>query len=176
MKSDKSDTRIGQRSGQALFAIAFLLLSVLLLSQIGDQTKWVRKTKFFAQPRFWPAVGLGGMVLFGALHLLRLPQWRIERADWREGGVWLQSVEFVLWFMAYVWLVPLAGYLPVTLVFVPALLWRMGYRDRRLLWSGAGIGLITVVLFKSLLDVKIPGAALYEYLPGTLRSFFILNF
>lgn len=175
MHSDK-DRPTGQNSGQALFAIAFLLLSILLISQIGDQTKWVKKTKFFAQPRFWPAVGLGGMVLFSALHLWFSPKRRVDRADWAEAAVWLQALEFVLWFMAYVWLVPLVGYLPVTVIFVPVLLWRMGYRDRRLLLAGSGVGLATVVLFKTFLDVKIPGAALYEYLPGALRNFFILNF
>jgi hypothetical protein len=40
----------------------------------------------------------------------------------------------------------------------------------------ACIGFSIVVIFKSFLEVKIPGGAIYELLPNALRSFFILNF
>jgi hypothetical protein len=33
-----------------------------------------------------------------------------------------------------------------------------------------------VLVFKTFLEVKIPGGAIYEYLPDTLRTFMILNF
>ncbi len=167
---------VGRLQGQVIFAIAFVVLSLLLLSQIGDQTKWVKRTAFFAQPRFWPAVGLGGMVVFGALHFWRLPRRRVRRTDVIEARIWAQPLEYALWFMAYVLLVPVIGYLPVTMAFVPAMVWRMGYRTKKLLWAGAAFGAIVVVVFKAFLQVKIPGAMLYEYLPGALRSFFILNF
>ena len=164
----------GPRRGQLVFALGFLGLSVLLLVLIGDQTAWVKKTKLFAQPRFWPGVALGGMVLMGGLHLYRLPWRRTTRFDLNEARRWGQAVEYVAWFMAYVLLVPLVGYLPVTLVFVPLLTWRMGYRSRLMLWTSAGFAFAVVLVFKGLLSVKIPGALLYEYLPGSLRSFAIL--
>lgn len=167
---------IGRLQGQVIFAIAFVVFSALLLSQIGTQTKWARGTAFFAQPRFWPAVGLGGMVLFGALHFWRLPRHRIRRTDVIEARIWAQPVEYALWFMGYVLLVPVIGYLPVTMAFVPAMIWRMGYRSKTLLWAGIAFGAAVVVVFKSFLQVKIPGAMLYDYLPGALRSFFILHF
>ncbi len=167
---------VGRLQGQVIFAIGFVVLSALLLSQIGEQTRWAKGTAFFAQPRFWPAVGLGGMVLFGALHFWRLPRRRVRRTDVIEARIWAQPLEYALWFMGYVLLVPIIGYLPVTMAFVPALIWRMGYRSKRLLWAGVVFAVLVVVLFKSVLQVKIPGAALYEYLPGALRSFFILNF
>ncbi len=66
MQSERERRFVGPRRGQLLFVLTFLTLSVLLLSQIGTQTAWVKKTDFFAQPRFWPAVGVGGMVLFTA--------------------------------------------------------------------------------------------------------------
>jgi hypothetical protein len=166
----------GRLQGQVIFAIAFLAFSMLLLSLIGEQTKWAKRTAFFAQPRFWPAVGLGGMVLFGALHFWRLPRRRIRRTDVIEAKVWAQPLEYALWFMGYVLLVPIIGYLPVTMAFVPAMIWRMGYRSKTLLWIGVGFGAAVVVIFKSFLQVKIPGSLLYEYLPGGIRSFFILNF
>jgi len=162
--------------GQFLFALVFLIAALLLLSQLGDQTRWVKRTKLFAQPRFWPAVAVGGMVLFSALHLWKLPRKRFVRADYVEWRNWLFAIEWVLWFLAYVTVVPILGYLPTTLVFVPILARRMGYRDRTMIWASIGFAVAVVILFKTLLQVKIPGGTVYEYLPDAVRSFFILNF
>jgi hypothetical protein len=153
-----------------------LFLATLLLSQISGQTRWVAKTDFFAQPRFWPAVGLIAMVLLGGLHLYRLPWRRFRRADWIEARKWVAVLEFAAWFMAYVIAVPVVGYLPTTLVFVPLLARRLGYRSRKMVLASVVFAFATVVVFKSFLAVKIPGGMLYEYLPGAIRSFFILNF
>lgn len=176
MSDQKHSSFKGPLRGQLLFAIVFLAAAVFLLTQLPDQTKWVKRTKFFAQPRFWPSVSIIGMVLFGGLHLWKLPRKKFVTADYAEWKVWFFAIEWVLWFLAYVLLVPLIGYLPVTLAFMPLMSWRMGYRNKHMLWISAIFGLAVVVLFKSLLDVKIPGSAMYEYLPGALRSFFILNF
>lgn len=162
--------------GQLLFALVFLAASLLLLSQLGSETKWVKRTAFFAQPRFWPAVGVGGMVLFGALHLWKLPRKRLVKEDFVEWRVWFLALEWVLWFMAYVLIVPIVGYLPTTVIFMPLMTWRMGYRTPFMLWISVAVGVGIVVLFKSFLEVKIPGGLLYEYLPGAVRSFFILHF
>ena len=164
----------GPRRGQLLFALAFLALSLLLLMLLPWQTTWLAKSQLVAQPRFWPAVGLGGMVLLGGLHLYRLPWRRNSRYDWWEARKWFVVLEFALWFMAYVLLVPVVGYLPATLAFVPALSWRMGYRSRLILVSSIVFAVVVVVMFKGFLSVKIPGGAVYEYLPGGLRRFFIL--
>lgn len=171
MPTERERRFAGPRRGQLVFALSMVALALLLLMMIGQQTAWVSKTKLFAQPRFWPGVAIGGMVLLGGLHLYRLPWRRISRDDMQELRRWAQALEFAGWFMAYVLLVPLIGYLPVTLVFVPLLSWRMGYRRPLILWISAGFAVAVVVLFKTLLSVKIPGALLYEYLPGALRSF-----
>lgn len=217
------------KRGQVLFAALFLICALLLLAGIEDETKWLKKKAFFSQPRFWPAVGVGGMALFAGLHFWhlprharRLPRWMRE-ADWlqwaeslfwavvaigfalwlgplravpyvaliatvrltwlfthwvdrREVKVWLSVFEWAGWFLTYVLLVPLLGYLPTTLVFAPLMTWRMGYRSRLMMWTSVVFAISVVVIFKSFLQVKIPGAAIYEYLPGALRSFFILNF
>ena len=165
----------GPLRGQLIFAIVFFVVALLLLSQIGEQTKWVKRTKFFAQPRFWPAVGLIGMVVFGGLHLWKLPRRRFDRFDYREWRIWFLAIEWVGWFLLYVLLVPIIGYLPTTMIFMPLITWRLGYRDKPMLWVAAIFGTLVVVLFKSLLQVKIPGGLIYEYLPSALRSFFILN-
>ena len=176
MSAQDTSNHVGRISGQLIFAAAFLLISVFLLSQIGEQTKWVAKTKFFAQPRFWPAVGLIGMVVFGGAHLWNLPRRRLRRSDVVEARKWVFVVEYALWFLVYVWAVPIIGYLPATLILVPLMLWRLGYRNKLYLTVGTIFGFGVVVFFKSFLEVKIPGGLIYEYLPGALRSFFILNF
>ncbi|MDA0961461.1 MAG: tripartite tricarboxylate transporter TctB family protein [Proteobacteria bacterium] len=174
MTTERERRFVGPRRGQLLFALGFLAVSVLLLSQIGRETDWVEKTRLSAQPRFWPAIGLGLMVLAGGLHLWRLPWRRLTPYDRVEVRRWLSVFEYALWFMAYVALVPILGYLPVTMVFVPALAWRMGYRTRFMMVLSVVFAVGVVVLFKGFLSVRIPGGAVYEYLPGALRSFAIL--
>jgi putative tricarboxylic transport membrane protein len=176
MASERERRFVGPRRGQLVFALGFFAASALLLAMIGDQTRWVAKARLVAQPRFWPAVSLGGMVLFGGLHLARLPWRRIGRHDLAEVARWVRVIEFALWFIGYVLVVPIIGYLPGTLGFVPLLAWRMGYRGRRMMAVSLGFALSVVVLFKSVLAVKIPGGLIYDYLPGALRSFFIVNF
>ena len=166
----------GPIRGQILFAVAFFAISALLLSQIGQQTAWAKGTKLFAQPRFWPAVSLGGMVLFGALHWAHMPRRRVTRDDRQESWRWLTTFEWVGWFLVYVFAVPVIGYLPVTIAFSVGMCWRLGYRSTRWYWTAAAFACVVVVLFKGFLSVRIPGAAAYEYLPGTMRTFFILYF
>ena len=174
MATERERRFAGPRRGQLVFALGFVVLSLLLLVQIGDQTIWAAKAEFFAQPRFWPAVGLGGMVAMGALHLYRLPWRRFTVNDRVELRRWAAVLEYALWFMAYVLLVPVLGYLPVTLVFVPLLSWRMGYRSPQMMMISAGFAVFIVLFFKGVLAVRIPGAVLYEYLPDAWRSFAIL--
>ncbi|WP_417675321.1 tripartite tricarboxylate transporter TctB family protein [Pseudodonghicola sp.] len=174
MTTERERRFAAPRRGQLVFALVFVALSILLLSQIGHQTVWAAKTKFFAQPRFWPAVGLGGMAVLGGLHLYHLPWKRFTSSDRVELRRWAEVLEYAVWFMAYVLLVPVIGYLLATLIFMPALTWRMGYRSRLILWSSVVFAVAVVVLFKTFLSVKIPGGMIYEYLPGALRGFFIL--
>jgi len=108
--------------------------------------------------------------------LWKLPRHRFVRADVDEWKVWFVAIEWVLWFLLYVILVPIIGYLPVTMAFMPILVWRLGYRNPFMMWVSLGFAVAVVLFFKAFLGVKIPGGAIYEYLPGALRSFFILNF
>tara|TARA_R110002095_G_scaffold80698_4_gene69424 strand:- start:260 stop:793 length:534 start_codon:yes stop_codon:yes gene_type:complete len=171
-----SDLEAKTRSaGQVLFVIGALIFSVVLLSQITTQTVWITDAKSFAaQPRFWPGVSIMMMVLSFGIHLLRMRRRRPNRQDWVEVRRWLEPLEYVLWFMGYVVLVPLIGFLPMSLIFAITLIWRLGYRGGAYFWVAALFALGTVVVFKGLLGVKIPGAALYEALPGVWRNFFVL--
>ena len=178
MRGDSVEERRfkGPIRGQLIFALLFLSLSILLLSQLGDQTKWIKKAKFAAQPRLWPMIALTGMVFFTGLHLWRLPRREVLQVDLQEAKRWLHVIEYCVWFIAYVWVVPNLGYLISTVIFLPALAYRAGYRNQKMIIYAAGIGFCIVVIFKSFLEVKIPGGVIYEFLPNVLRNFFILNF
>ncbi len=156
--------------------LAFMV-GLILATQLGSQVTWKPELPIYRQPGFFTSVAVIGMLLFGAAELLFC--W-MRRSTGRgesmlgELALWLRSVEFALWFMAYVLIVPYAGYIGTTLVFCLLLTLRLGYRSARMLLSSLLVGIATVVVFKSLLSVKIPGGAVYEYLPAALRNFMIL--
>lgn len=181
MEGDRRTTS----TGAVLFAALFCVATLLLLSQIGGQTKFKPSGSMFAQPRFWPALGLGGMLLFGGANLVLL--WRDLAAG--RGSLRrplhhmlpilsdaVRVLEYALWFMAYVWVTPLAGYLPATICFMCLLAVRTGYRNKRMIGVAALAGAAIVLLFKTLLAVKIPGGAAYEMLPDAARALMIAYF
>ena len=180
--SDNSDSvglpQIQRRTGDTVFGAICLLGSLVLFSQMWSQTAWVNGQGFAAQPGFWPSLAVSGMVLFSAINLAL--SFRDPSSEERlislgeEISLWLRSIEFALWFMAYVLITPYVGYLPASLIFTVALTARCGYRSPQAFVAAALTALATVVLFKSFLQVRIPGGALYESLPGAIRNFFIL--
>lgn len=158
------------------FVIAFLsfAFAIFLAANLPFQTTWVARTKLFAQPAFWPTVAIAFMVLFSTLHMIGALV--SERIPGRLAEVmqWIRAIEYALWFMAYVLLVPILGYLPATLVFTVTLTLRLGYRGWRWMLAAVVFGAAVVILFKTFLHVKIPSGAAYELLPpGALRSFFL---
>ena len=173
--ADDTDLVAKTRSaGLIVFVAVSLALVVLLLTQIGSQTIWADNARNFAgQPRLWPAIGLAVMVLGFGLHLLRMRRRRPNRLDWVEARRWLEPAEYAGWFMIYVFTVPIIGFLPMSIVFACALVWRLGYRGRLPYLLAACFAVATVILFKALLSVNIPGGRLYQLLPGDLRSFFL---
>lgn len=169
---------VKRQTGDTAFGVVCLLVSLFLLSQMWNQTTWAEGQGFAAQPGFWPRLGVIGMVLFSAVNLYF--SIRDPGAEERLTGLgeevllWIRSVEFGLWFMAYVFATPVIGYLPASVLFAVALSLRVGYRSGQALFWAAAAGALTVLLFKSFLQVKIPGGTIYESLPGALRGFFVL--
>lgn len=163
-----------RRPGDIVFALAFLVFAIFLLTQIGEQTVITKRTKWYAQPSFWPKVSIYCMVIFGALHWLssaispRIP------GRWTEVIFWLRSLEYVAYFVIYVAVVPQLGYLPSTILFALFLTLRTGFRSPVALAASAGIATTIVVIFRGFLQVKIPAGAVYEYLPDAIRSFFMI--
>ncbi len=164
-----------RKPGDLLFAALFLAFALFLLARLPDQTQWMKRTGFAAQPAFWPGVAIFGMVGFGALHLLSSALSPRMPGRWREALFWARSAEYALWFMAYVFAAPLLGYLPATVLFCLLLAFRAGYRGAGIGWAAAsGFGI--VLLFKTFLQVKAPAGALYEHLPEAARAFMLTWF
>ncbi|QUJ78226.1 tripartite tricarboxylate transporter TctB family protein [Sulfitobacter albidus] len=162
-------------SGQVVFVIGAFLVSVLLLSQIGSQTEWNDRARTVAaQPRLWPAVALVLMVLGFGLHWRSMRRRRPDAIDWLEVRRWVEPLEFLGWFLIYVLAVPRLGFLPVSLLVACALTWRLGYRTRGALALAAVFAVAITVVFKGLLGVNIPGGQIYDFLPGSIRTFFLV--
>lgn len=165
-----------RRPGDIVFAWLVLGFSLFLLSQIYDQTAYKAGGKLFAQPRFWPAVSLIGMAGFAAFHLLgSLLSERID-GRWKEVWLWISSLEYAGWFIGYAAAVPLAGYLPSTVIFAVLLTLRAGYRSQMALGAAALSAVAIVLLFKTFLQVKLPSGQIYEVLPDGLRQIMLTYF
>lgn len=161
---------------EIVFAVVSFLVAGFLATQWSTQTTWVEGQAWGRQPGLWPLIAIGGMLVFGIGELVAciLRNMRHGGGDvLDELGLWLKAAEYALWFMAYVLITPYLGYLPATLIFTTVLAVRLGYRGF-MLWLAPLTGLGIVVVFKTLLSVRIPGGAIYEYLPGALRNLFIV--
>lgn len=160
--------------GDLVFAISFLLISVILVSQLGDQATWVKRTKLFAQPAFWPTVSLIGMLFFAVLNCLGALLSQKTPGRGTEVVFWIRSLEYAVWFLLYVWIVPKIGYLGATILFTLVLTFRVGYRTKGMFIGAVAMAVAIVVIFKAFLQVKIPSGQIYEYLPDGIRNFMLL--
>ena len=162
-----------RRPGDIVFAWALFALALFLASQIGSQSPWRGTRNIFSQPAFWPTVSLVMMVVFAGLHLLSSALSPRIPGRWTEVAHWVRAVEFVFWFLAYVWAVPVLGYLPTTIIVALLLGWRLGYRRPAPLAGLTVLAVAIVVLFRGLLQVRIPSGAIYTHLPDAVRVFFM---
>ena len=165
-----------RRPGDLFFGVAFLVFSLVLMVNLPGQNTWAGGTKLFAQPAFWPYAAVIAMAVFSALHVVSALVSPALDGRWREVLFWIKSAEFAGWFMAYVVIVPVLGYLPSTILCAVLLTLRLGYRSGKMLWSAAAFAVIVVLVFKTFLQVKVPGGALYELLPTAARSFMLTYF
>ncbi|OKH86309.1 tripartite tricarboxylate transporter TctB family protein [Thalassospira sp. TSL5-1] len=167
--------RRDRRPGDLVFACMFLLFCVFLLANLDDQVKWVKNTALVAEPAFWPTLSLIGMSVFAVLHLIgSLSSPRIY-GRLKEFTLWVRSLEYVAYFLVYVNVVPIIGYLLSTLLFVLFLTFRLGYRRFQVFGISALFAVAVVLIFRAGLEVKIPAGQIYEYLPDWIRSFAMIN-
>ncbi|MFW2543924.1 tripartite tricarboxylate transporter TctB family protein [Primorskyibacter sp. 2E107] len=160
-----------RRPGDLVFAIAFVLFSLFLLWSLPTQAPWREGVKLVAQPALWPTISVVGMVFFAGFHCLgSLCSPRIH-GRLAEVILWVRAVEFGGWFVAYVLVLPVVGYLSASLILAVALSFRLGYRSARSLLSAAALAVVTVALFRGFLKVNLPAGSLYQVLPDGLRAF-----
>ena len=165
-----------RQPGDIVFAWIFLAFSLFLLSQLGSETTWKEGGRLAAQAPFWPTIAVWSMVVFSAFHLVGSMLSPRVPGRWKEVGLWVRSFEYAMWFMVYVFSVPVLGYLAATVVATVLLAMRVGYRTPRWLLLAALSAFVVVLIFKTFLAVKVPGGAVYEYLPQALRAFMIQYF
>lgn len=165
----------GRKPGEILFCTVMLIIGGLLIAAIGWQTAWLEGKRLTAQPRFWPTLSLVGIALFAALNWLSRNQAERTPGRWREALVWIRSLEYVGWYLLYVWAIPLIGYLPATVIFCVGLTVRLGYRGKAI-WLAAAFAMFVVLFFKSAMNVKIPGGEIYQLAPEGLRYILLRYF
>ena len=161
---------------EIVYALVSFAIALLLASQWPSQTAWFEGQPAGRQPGLWPLIAIAGMLIFGAGELLAC-LWRNRRSNGSKALPevlhWAKAGEYLIWFLAYVYIVPWTGYLPATLVFCTLLAFRLGYRGRPL-WLAPVVGAAIVILFKGILSVRIPGGAFYELFPQVIRNFLVL--
>ena len=170
-------SRAGDGTGAPVFATILLVITLVLLAQLGSETRWVSGVQWPLQPRLWPALSLLGMAVASGWLLGRHSVWRM---DWLAGAseilAWTRPLEFAAWFTAYAMTVPWLGYPATTVLFLAALGARVGIRSVTGQLALLAAGVCTVLIFRTLLSVKLPPGTVYEYLPIGLRNFMTLYF
>lgn len=165
-----------RRPGDLVFAILFFAFCLFLLVNLENQTAWVDRVKLVSQPAFWPTVSVILMTIFAALHWVGSVASPRILGRWEEALFWLRSFEYAAWFVIYALVAPWAGYLPSTILFTTLLTLRVGYRGWRPIANATLMAIAIVVVFKSLLHVKVPGGQIYESLPDFIRPFMLTYF
>ena len=173
----KPDHNVPSQSATLLFMVVSFAVAVFLASQLGSELKWSSRKSIFAQPGFWSAMSIVGMLICGmaqlALYIVKNKPFHLSHSL-GEIRLWAGALEYVLWFLLYVLIVPKIGYLLASIIFCWALSYRLGYRQRKMQCYSVILAIFIVIIFKSFLAVKIPGALIYDYLPDGLRNFMIL--
>lgn len=164
-------------SAVLLFMLVAFAAVIVLATQLGNELKWAPRRSLFSQPGFWSAMAIIGMLVFGFLQLIvfsvkNRPFHKAEAVA--EVITWSKSIEYVCWFLLYVFIVPKLGYVLTTIIFCWSLTYRLGYRNYKMQGISVATAIAIVVIFKSFLAVKIPGGMVYEYLPDAMRNFMII--
>lgn len=159
-----------------MFALGFFVFALIAAAALPSQAKFLGNKTLVAEPGFWPSVGVAMMVVFGALHLVGSCNSPRLYGRLKEVALWARSIEFAIWFIVYVLIVPKIGYLPATVLLSVLLSIRLGYRSAVTLICSVAFAVLVVVVFKAGLGVKIPAGEIYRFLPDSIRTFVMVNF
>ena len=94
------------------------------------------------------------------------PRWQYEV------GQWVRALEFIGYFALYTLAVPVLGYLLSTMILLPFLTFRLGYRSWYWLRVSGLVAFAIVLLFRTALQIKTPvNIWLYNQLPDAVGIF-----
>jgi lipid-A-disaccharide synthase-like uncharacterized protein len=164
-------------AARVVFVVALFMFTAFLVASLPFEISWKAGQSFFEQPGHWTIISIIGMTVFCLPLLIQTIRFRDRnQSSIAEIKNWILALEYVGWFLSYSIVMGYIGYLPASILFCTLLAWRTGYQDRKSLLSAIFVAIFTVVVFKSFLTVKIPGGAIYEYLPEGLRNIMIHYF
>ncbi len=177
--------------GDLLFSALFLAAALFLGLSFFGESGWAdrdlpqrRLGKVLKQPWVGPLIAV--MVLLPAAlanFALSLRRARMDRRKHRPNRTrfevvqWLRAVEFVAYFIVYTRSIELIGYLFATMIFAVLMVYRLGYRSWR--WAGIALGVsfVSVLFFRTMLQIKTPvNIWLYNQLPEGLERFMKVYF
>ena len=149
------------------------------LGLLDAEGRVARLGTILKQGWFAPMMCLVVMLPSAALNLAA--SWRATRkwkrqqmpSRWRyEVGQWARALEFIGYFALYTLAVPVLGYLLSTMILLPFLTFRLGYRSWYWLRVSGLVAFAIVLLFRTALQIKTPvNIWLYNQLPDAVGIF-----
>ena len=174
-----------------LFSVLILGVALLLALTFFDQSGWAdrdlpqkRLGKVLKQPWIGPVIALLILVPAALGNLgLSLRRALLDRRKHRPNKTryevvqWLRAIEFIVYFIIYTRSIEIVGYLIATVIFAILMVVRLGYRSWRWVGIAAGVSFLSVVFFRTLLQIKTPvNIWFYNQLPDGLERFMKVYF
>ncbi|MAW51618.1 MAG: hypothetical protein CME01_02220 [Geminicoccus sp.] len=177
--------------GDLLFSALFLAAALFVALSFFGESGWAdrdlpqrRLGKMLKQPWVGPVIAV--MILLPAAlgnFALSLRRARLDRRKHRPNKTryevvqWLRAVEFVAYFIVYTRSIELIGYLFATIIFAVLMVFRLGYRSWRWLGITIAVSFVSVLFFRTMLQIKTPvNIWLYNQLPDGLERFMKVYF
>ena len=172
-----------------LFSALILGMALALLLTFFDQSGWADRDlpqKRLGKALKWigPVIALLILVPAALGNLgLSLRRALLDRRKHRPNKTryevvqWLRAIEFIVYFIIYTRSIEIVGYLIATVIFAMLMVLRLGYRSWRWVGIAAGVSFLSVVFFRTLLQIKTPvNIWLYNQLPEGLERFMKVYF
>ena len=167
-------TRPASATGQWLFSLCAFALVLFLFASIPFQTSFFDNVPWYKQPRIWPGIAIVGMLIAGIGHFFTLRKFSEPPETLpfsKDLQLTAKALEISLWFILYIFAVGALGYLPSSIAFALFMCWRMEYKSWRFYLYALLLAIAIVAIFKGILQVRIPGGDLYDFLPTDLQRF-----
>ena len=159
-------------------------ISILLLILLPFQTDSAPAGQgWWTAPALMPTISLvffaGTAVYLFVQHMIAARRSNVEvdqaavRAELFE---WLRPLEYFIYYGIYIWLLGLVGYFLSSAIFAVGIAMRVGLRERKWVYFSILFALALTALFRWGLNIFFPAPALFEIMPGGLRTFLIRNF